>query len=70
MYTEEVKRHGSTVDHDITGDTFEDVVAQIKKVIGLYHPLGYGTWVVKIVYTQTPAGMRWNAVVRRANSCD
>lgn len=69
-HTEEVKRHGSTVDHDIIGDTLDEVLVQVTKTIGQYHPMGYGTAVVKIVYMQTPHGMRWNALVRRANSCD
>jgi hypothetical protein len=70
MYTEETKRRGSTVDHEVIGDTLDDVFEAIKRVIGAYHPLGYGTAVVRMSYVATPNGMRWEALVRRSSSCD
>lgn len=69
-YIEEVKRNGSTVEHELTAPTLDDIIAGVKKAIADYHPLGYGTAVMRIVYVASPRGYEWNAVVRRAASCD
>lgn len=72
MYVEETKRNGSVVEHDITADTLDNVIEAIKKVIAAYHPLGYGTTVVKIAYRAIPlgTGYEWHALVRRSSSCE
>jgi hypothetical protein len=66
-HTSEVKRVNGWVEHTISAIIWEDMIAEVSRVMAQYHPLGYGTHVSSIRFD---VNARWVAVVRRSGSCD
>ena len=59
----------SSTDYEITG-LFDEVVEAIRTIVTDYHPLGYGTGVVRMRHSGTGDDGPWKAIVSRANSCE